>query len=152
MPGSVTRRPRLRELDARQIDVVLSRNNLGRIAFPGDDGIDVLPIHFVYANGSLYLRTSMGGKYRSWMQRPEVAFEVDESDSVFDWRSVIVRGTLAPLQPQGPGAEQFEYWNAVQALQTVVPNAFGAEDIVPHRSAVFRIQPRTMTGRESRSV
>jgi hypothetical protein len=133
------------------MECVLTRNHVGRVAFLADARVEVRPVHYVYADGAIFGRTSYGMKYLSWLLRSDVVFEVDEVEGLLDWRSIVLRGTLSMLRPRGPSGEAFNYWNAVAAIRTVVPAAFTQRDPVPYRGAVFRIQPSEMTGRESRS-
>ena len=143
------RGPRIRDMTVRQTECVLARNHVGRVAFQGAGRVELYPVHYVYADRSLYGRTAFGAKYMSWATRPDVVFEVDESEGLYDWRSVIIRGPLSILQSRGPRAQPFAYWNAVAAIRSFTPNAFTELDPVPQRFAVFRIQPTDITGREA---
>jgi uncharacterized protein len=141
------RGPRIRELKGKDLAFVLHRNRVGRIAFMGDGRIEVLPIHYVYADGAIIGRTAAGTKYSSWLTRDDVVFEVDESDGLFDWRSVIVRGAVTILRPRGSDLERAAYGRAVEAFRTLVPDAFTELDPTPLRTVLFGIAPLSMTGR-----
>jgi uncharacterized protein len=149
MSMTSTRGPRIRELSERQMQCVLARNHVGRVAFQSDGRVELYPVHYVYADQVLYGRTSFGTKYLSWLVRPDVVFEMDEAQGLFDWRSVIVRGSLSILRPRGPRAQPFAYWNAVAAIRSLLPTAFTEHDPTPQRFVVFRIQPKEITGREA---
>lgn len=143
------RGPRIRQMTARQIECVIARNHVGRVAFTSAGRIEIVPVHYVYADGLLYGRTSSGAKHGAWRARPEVVVEIDEIEGLASWRSVIVRGALMVLDPRGPRSEPFAYWNAVAAIRTLVPAAFTERDPMPQRSNVFRIAPSELTGREA---
>jgi nitroimidazol reductase NimA-like FMN-containing flavoprotein (pyridoxamine 5'-phosphate oxidase superfamily) len=141
------RGPRIRPLKSREQATVLARNNVGRIAFHGDGRIELLPIHYVYAEGVIVGRTSVGMKYLNWLTRDQVVFEVDESSGLFDWKSVVVRGTLTLLRPRGSSDERRAYAAAVEAYRSLVPAAFTREDPTPYRGIMFAIRPIEVTGR-----
>lgn len=54
--------PIFRELGRSEIDALLARNNVGRMAYARGSHIDIEPLHYVYASGWLYGRTSPGRK------------------------------------------------------------------------------------------
>lgn len=126
---------------------MLARNHIGRVAFVIDDHIELHPVHYAYADGAIYGRTSFGAKYAAWLHRPYVAFEVDESEGPLDWRSVIVRGTVYVLLPRGTPVERADYKKAVKVIRGLQPSAFGPRDPTPYRGVVFRIEPHEVTGR-----
>jgi hypothetical protein len=76
-------------------------------------------------------------------------FEVDESEDLFDWRSVIVRGTVSLLSAAGGAGAAAQYGAAVAALRALDPRALTDDDPTNQRTAVFRIVPVEMSGRES---
>jgi nitroimidazol reductase NimA-like FMN-containing flavoprotein (pyridoxamine 5'-phosphate oxidase superfamily) len=149
MSAARPRGPRICELAQRQMESVLSRNHVARLAFLNAGRLELLPIHYVFADGCLFGRTAFGTKYVAWLEGPEVLLEVDEAESPHDWRSVVARGTMTLLRARGPDSQPAEYWFAVTALRTYLPSAFTDDDPTPQRTAVFRIQPRELTGREA---
>ena len=143
------RGPRIQELKGRDPEFVLARNSVGRVAFMGDGRIELLPIHYVYVDGVIVGRTALGTKYLTWLLRSDVTFEVDESQSLFDWCSVVVRGHLTILRAHGSDAERAAYVRAVEAIRTLVPGAMTERDPTPYRGFVFAIKPFEITGRQA---
>ena len=139
--------PSFRELDRGECDAILGRNQLGRIAFSFHDRVDIEPIHYVHRGEWLYARTSPGAKLTVLGHNRWVAFEVDEVDGIFDWRSVVVRGSVYVLDPDGAQLDQRAYAEAVKLLRAVIPGAFAAHDPVAFRNLVIRIHVDEVTGR-----
>ena len=148
-PAAWSRGPRIRALSTRQAEFVLTRNHVGRVAFHDGTRVELLPVHYVYADGMVVARTSRGVKDSIWQQRPDVVFEVDESQALFEWRSVIVRGTLRVLATTGSREQRLEHWNAVGIIRTLIRDAFTERDPTPGRQVIFTITPNEISGREA---
>lgn len=140
-----------RELSRDETEALLSRNKVGRLAFSVHDRVDIQPIHYVYERGWIYGRTSEGEKITTLEHNRWVAFEVDEVEDIFNWRSVVVHGSFWKLHPRGsPHAE--ELWtHAVDLVSRIVPGALTERDPVAFRHALFRIAVSDASGREART-
>lgn len=142
-----TPRPTFRELTPDECIALLDRHVVGRLALSHRDRIDLVPIHYVYHDGWLYGRTAAGTKLETVVHNRWVAFEVDEVDALFDWRSVVVKGGLYLLRPEGSEQEQAIYETGVEMVRRIVPEALTPQDPVPERAILFRIHVDEMTGR-----
>jgi nitroimidazol reductase NimA-like FMN-containing flavoprotein (pyridoxamine 5'-phosphate oxidase superfamily) len=149
----MTRRstPTFRDLDAVEMDDLLGRNHVGRIAYSFQNRVDIEPIHYVYADGAFYLRTAPGSKLTTLAHTPWVAFEVDEIAGLFDWQSVVAHGSVYLLDDSGSPDERASYRVAVRRLRELVPAALGEGDPVPDRTVVLKLHPAEMTGRAART-
>ena len=136
-----------RDLARDEIEEIMSRNNVGRIAFAFHDRVDIQPIHYVYESGWLYGRTSEGEKIATITHNQWVAFEIDEIKDTFDWRSVVIHGSFWRLHPLGsPRAE--EVWaKAAGLVSKIVPGALTEKDPVGFRQILFRIAISDVRGR-----
>ena len=144
---SLSGRFTLGELDHSSSDAVLRRNHVGRIAFSFHDRVDIEPIAYVYADGWIYGRTSAGTKLTTLQHHPWVAFEVDEIESMVEWRSVVVHGTVYFLSPSGGDRDREAYKTAVERLRSFYEETFTPSDMAPYRDVVFRIHADDITGR-----
>jgi nitroimidazol reductase NimA-like FMN-containing flavoprotein (pyridoxamine 5'-phosphate oxidase superfamily) len=147
---SSKRAPRIRTLNRAECDAILARNHVGRIAYARGNRIDVEPIHYVFHDGWLYGRTGHGAKleatgYTWW----PVAFEVDEVEELFRWRSVVVHGGFYTISPEGVAGESEEWERAVELLRTLIPETFTPDDPVASRKVLFRVAVQEVSGRES---
>lgn len=144
------RPPSIRELDRSEIDAILARNHVGRLAYAWQNQVDIEPLHYVYHDGWIYGRTSHGAKmdavgYTWW----PVAFEVDEVEELFRWRSVVVHGGFYTLPADGAEWEAAEWRRDVELLRTLLPETLTGDDPVAFRTVLFRIAVQDVTGREA---
>ncbi|MQA92462.1 MAG: hypothetical protein GEU90_19915 [Gemmatimonas sp.] len=135
----------IRTLDEHDIHSILARNSVGRLAFVRDKQIDVLPIQYVYCDGSIYGRTSAGGKLLALQSYgSEVAFEVDEIQSTMNWRSVLTHGTFQVIARE----DGEEAWlQALGLVRRLHRRALRQDDPRPERNELFRVLIRDVTGR-----
>ena len=144
--GDVT----FRDLSRDEIEAMLLRNRVGRLAFSLHDRVDIQPIHYIYERGWLYGRTSEGDKISALTHNQWVAFEVDEVTDLFDWRSIVIHGSFWIMHPRGsPRAE--ELWTkAAELVSKIVPGALTESDPVVFRQILFRIAVSDVRGREAK--
>ena len=143
--------PNFHPLDQADMEALLARNHVGRLAYSFHDEVDIEPLHYVYADGVLYARTSPGHKLQTLAHHRWVAFEVDEIEGPYDWRSVIVHGSVYLVEPGGTPEANAAYERTVSRLHAVVPLLFDTDDPAPHRTVLFRIHVDRMTGRVASS-
>jgi nitroimidazol reductase NimA-like FMN-containing flavoprotein (pyridoxamine 5'-phosphate oxidase superfamily) len=140
-------RPRFRALDATEMRSILTRNHVGRMAYSFHDRVNIVPVHYLYSDGWIYGRTSPGEKVEILAHHKWVAFEVDEVEGPYDWRSVVVYGGLYVLEPDD------DAWRpALDLIRTAVPDALSGDDPTPFRTALFRIAIQESSGREAASA
>jgi hypothetical protein len=139
--------PTFRELSAREATAVLRRNHVGRMAFAFHRRVDIVPIHYVYSGGWVYGRTSLGPKLLTLKHNQWVAFEVDEIEALFNWRSVVLHGGLYLLEADGPPLELAARRRAIRLLRKLVPETLRASDPVAFRDILFRIHVNELSGR-----
>ena len=139
--------PVFRELTHAECLALLDRHQVGRLAFTQRERLDIEPIHYVHRDGWLYGRTQPGTKLEVLLHNRWVAFEVDEVEALFDWRSVVVRGGLYLLRAEGSDAERARYAQGVAAVRRLIPEAFTPDDPTPERAVLFRIHVDELSGR-----
>ena len=143
-------KPTFRELGRDECEAILARNHVGRIAYAWRNHVDIAPLHYVFEDGWLYGRTSHGAKIQAtgteWWP---VAFEVDEVEGLFQWRSVVVHGGFYTLDPDGAEWERDEWRRGVEALRRLIPETLAEDDPAAFRTVVFRMAAQEVTGREA---
>jgi nitroimidazol reductase NimA-like FMN-containing flavoprotein (pyridoxamine 5'-phosphate oxidase superfamily) len=151
MPVQRTKKPTFRRLTEKECRAVLKRHHVGRIAFVRQRGVDIEPISYVFAGDHLVVRTAPGTKFTALRHDPWVAFEVDEIDGPFDWRSVVVHASAYRTAPTGTPADRAAHRRAVERLRTFAPATLRSGDPVPARDIVLRLYITEITGRAASS-
>lgn len=154
MPRSTAKRPKrpqftvMNGVDSRRL---LRRNHVGRLAFRSGASVDIEPLGYVTTGNWIYLRSAPGTKLTALRGNPYAAFEVDEVEGPFDWRSVVVHGTVYMLPPDGSPHERRALARAVRLFRDVMPGTFTPDDPVPERAHVYGLNIQKLSGRRARS-
>lgn len=93
----------MRELTRQDAERILARNHYGRLACfsPKRDSSYIVPMSYVYHDGSIYLGTLAGQKLEFLREHPRgVCFEVDEITNDQTWLSVVATGTFEEIEGQ----------------------------------------------------
>lgn len=88
----------LGELNEKQIEDLLTRQITGRLACYADGQLYLVPINYVYKEPCIYAHSAPGRKIEMMRKNPEVCFEVDEIETIFNWKSVIVWGRFEEMR------------------------------------------------------
>ena len=142
--------PRFRTLPRAECTAILARNHVGRLAYAVENRVEIKPLNYVHHEGWIYGRTSQGAQLAasgaSWAP---VAFEVDEVEELFRWRSVVVHGGFYTMVDDSLALHDEEWWHGVQLLRTLIPQTFSGDDPVAFRTVLFRLAVQEITGREA---
>jgi uncharacterized protein len=145
-------RPIFYDLPRSEAIEMLSSHHVGRLAFAFRDRVDIEPISYLFQDDWIYARTSPGTKLQVVRHNPWVAFEIDEIESRFDWRSVVVHGTIYFLDASGGDRDRETFETALELMRTVDAELLRSDDPTPHRSALFRVHADEIIGRAARSA
>ncbi len=140
--------PLFTQLSDEQSRLLIARNHVGRLAFSMHDRTDIQPVNYVYDDGWILGRTQIGSKLVTLAHHPWCAFEVDEVRDIFDWDSVVVRGSFSILDPELSSPDRYE--RALAKLRELIPAALSAADPVPNRAILFGVHVAEITGRSAR--
>ena len=140
--------PTFRDLTLEEAHALLASKNVGRLAFTMHDRVDIEPIGYVSDGEWLFGRTSKGTKLSTLLHHPWCAFETDDVHDLFEWSSVVVKGTFYLLDPEIGSTDTYQ--RAERLLTKLVPGTFSVHDPVPQRNIVFGIYIRDISGKASR--
>ena len=144
--------PTFAEMTREEAEQILPRNYVGRLAFSFRDRVDIQPLSYAFQNPWIYLRTEEGAKITTLAHNRWAAFEVDEVEGPFDWRSVVVRGSVGLMDPVHGSTDEAAYRHALTLLRRLIPGALTAADPVPFRDVVMRLHIDELRGRRAMSA
>ncbi len=126
---------RFSAIGAAQCTELLSTQSVGRVAWQGPEGLQILPVTYVFSDGRIVFRTSPDSVLSELSSLSEVVFEVDEIDQVNHrgW-SVVVRG-------QAEAVAEHQPLDRMLTDAGVVPWAPG------DRNMLIQVTPQKVTGR-----
>ena len=138
------------EMAAEECEAVLEHASLGRLGCSYENQPYVVPIHFAYNSGYLYVFSTVGQKVKWMRANPKVCVQTDQIENQGEWISVIVNGQYEELpEPQYTAerklagsllAKQYHWWlNALGERQMRV----GDKLVEP---LLFRIRIQSMSG------
>lgn len=138
-----------RTLSADECHDLLTSQVVGRIAYAYRQRVDIEPLHYVADGEWLYFRTAHGTKLAMLEHQPWVAFEVDNVRALFEWKSVVVHGSVETIDPAESPASAGRWKHAVETFRRVVPQAFSAGDPTPERDVMLRVHMSDIEGRSA---
>ena len=138
------------EMTAEECRAVLEHASLGRLGCSYENQPYVIPIHFAYDSGYLYVFSTFGQKVKWMRANPKVCVQTDEIQNQGDWISVIVNGEYEELSEPRYSVERkhassmlakrYHWWlNALGERQMKV----GDKSIEP---LFFRVRIQSMSG------
>ncbi len=140
----------IHELSRSKCEALLTKHHVGRLGISFHDRVRVELANYVYHEGWIYARTEQGSDLASMQHHPWAAFEVDEIDGMYDWRTVEVAGSIELVANGGAFARSASFDSAVQLMRAVVPAVLTSNDPTPERVQILRIHVDEIKGREAR--
>lgn len=84
-----------------QIDQVLQRQFVGRIGCAFENIPYIVPVTYAFDGKNIYGHSQPGQKMEWMRKNPNVCFEVEETDNLANWRTVIIEGQFEELMSGG---------------------------------------------------
>lgn len=138
--------------EMRRDDMVelLKRVHFGHLGCSRDNVPYVVPVSYAYTDAGIYIYTTEGKKSEIIRENPHVCLQVEDIVDNRDWKSVIVTGEAKQV------ADEAERDMALKLIAEINPTLTPAVSIRwmdswvrENVEVVLRIEPRTMTGRET---
>lgn len=141
------------EMTQKDIEKVLETIRFGHLGCSVDDVPYVVPIHYAYQKPDLYIYTTEGKKFEMISQNPAVCLQVEDIVDGTEWKSVIITGEAEQV------TDIKERERIVDLIKRSNPTLTPAISIRwmdnwirENREVVYRIIPKSMTGRSSLKV
>lgn len=130
-------------LSPDEIDALLRRHRVGRLAVAANDRPYVVPITYAYDGASIYAFSGPGRKIDVMREQPLVCFEVDEVTGPSEWRSVVAEGRYEELCDEPSRREAL-------ALLGITNGVVARTLAAGSRNVVFRVRLTECGGRFER--
>lgn len=134
----------MRALNEEEARSLLNSAKIGRLGCVVDGEPYIIPINYLFADGSIYSHSLPGRKLNALRTHPRACLQVDEILDDFHWRSVIAYGNFEEIcSPSdrktilGKLLERFPLLTPVESLIV--------EDAAAPDSVVFRIHVDRIT-------
>lgn len=144
----------IKALDHQQIEQLLSRQFVGRIACYADNQLYLVPISYAYDGKYVYIHSSEGTKINIMRKNPEVCFEVDNITDMANWQSVIAWGRFEELKREEDRQKALRILlNRKLPLSSSITThlgktwPFSEDDLDDITGIVYRIELTKKTGR-----
>ena len=130
----------LGQLPASEVERLLHSELIARIGCHVEGRTYVVPVAYVYADGSLIGHSAEGLKLTMLRKNPEVCVEVEHVDDPANWRSVIAWGRYKELSGQ-------EAERALALLMARFVTLIASETSHPEHAAAPTTHARAVAGR-----
>jgi nitroimidazol reductase NimA-like FMN-containing flavoprotein (pyridoxamine 5'-phosphate oxidase superfamily) len=147
-------------LDAKIIEDLLRNQLIGRLGINGNPWPYVVPVSYAYDGEYVYGFTQEGKKVDLLRQRPEVCFEVEDTQDISNWKTVIAWGRFEELQETALREHAIDMLNKrvlpMLNSETMRLSPFwpfvNKEDTHALPGVVYRIKLEEKTGRYEKSA
>lgn len=140
----------VKDLSEGEITGILSRVGYGHLACCRNDRPYVVPVHYAYEDGIIFIYTTEGKKYEIIKENPNVCLQIEEVVDDHQWQSVIVDGDAEQLSA---GAERDRAIELIVARNPTLTPAVSIrwldEWVRENREVVYRVTPTATSGRRS---
>jgi nitroimidazol reductase NimA-like FMN-containing flavoprotein (pyridoxamine 5'-phosphate oxidase superfamily) len=132
----------LSESEARDL---IADGRIGRLGCVDNGEPYVVPINYVFEDGSIYSHSLPGRKIDVLRAHPRACLQVDEIENNFEWRSVIAFGSFEEIRVPSDRRSILSKLLGRFPLLTPVESVM-AQDASAPDSIVFRIRIDRITG------
>jgi len=138
------------DLSESEITEILSRVGYGHLACCRDNRPYVMPIHYAYGDGNIFIYTTEGKKFEIIKENPNVCLQIEEVNDNQHWQSVIVDGVATQLTGGAERDRALELIAAANPTLTPAVSIRWIDDWVRENiEVIYRVTPTATSGRRS---
>jgi uncharacterized protein len=135
----------MRLLSEDRARALLRERKVGRLGCVDNGEPYVVPINYVFEDGSIYSHWLPGRKIDALRAHPRACLQVDEIEDDFNWRSVLAYGDFEEIRV--PGDRRAVLRKLLDRFPLLTPvESVMAQDASAPNSIVFRIRIDRITG------
>jgi hypothetical protein len=136
-----------REISGEECEQLLANSRFGRLGLSSGGEPYVVPMSYVYADGSILLHSGLRGrKLEMARENPRVCFQVDSVERG-RWRSVIAFGEARLSEDAAAKERLFDIFTKKE-MAGHGGKSFRREDMERMPMVIWEIEIQEMTGRE----
>lgn len=140
----------VREMSDKGIEELLARVGYGHLACSLNNQPYVVPIHYAYESGTVFVYTTEGKKSDIIETNPKVCLQIEEVQDNKHWQSVIVTGEAKLLTDEGKREAALEAVLKVNPELTPAVSIHWMDNWVRENiEVIYSIRPSSKTGRET---
>lgn len=124
---------------------LLKECRIGRLGCIDNGEPYVVPINYLFDDGSIYSHSLPGRKIEALRANPRACLQVDQIETDFNWRSVIAHGTFDEIHL--PSDRRIVLGKLLARFPLLTPvEAVMAQDASAPDTIVFRLRVDRITG------
>ena len=142
------------KLNNTEIEVLISKQFVGRIGCYADGMTYVVPVSYAYDGTFIYGRTFEGLKVNIMRKNPKVCFEVDDTKNLANWQSVIAQGEFEEIKEKNARRTALEKLQervlpiiSSETMHISPQWPFSPQDLNDIDGIIYRIRLTEKTGR-----
>ncbi len=138
------------DLSESEVVEILGRVGYGHLACCRDNRPYVVPVHYAYDAGAVYIYTTEGKKFEIIRENPNVCLQVEEVADNQHWTSVIIDGVAEQIKNVPERDRALELIVRVNPSLTPAVSIRWMDDWVRENiEVVYRVTPTATSGRRS---
>lgn len=128
----------IQRLGEEEALTLLSEGTVGHLSCVTERGPYVVPVHYIFHEGNIYVHSLMGNRIQTLRQNPKACFQVDKPGNQSSWRSAIAFGRYEEITD---AEERDSFKRRIWArFPHLTPVESASVETPPVQEVIFRIR------------